>query len=465
MGKDAYFRIHNKSKVDVTVSIEDCDRVHSDGVGNLTGELAVGAQFPAEGGEDPFGLGLSYQRIEGEPTRRIHRDGHFNMVVTTSNDKKENVLFTVDRSTWMATHAHHAEHHELKVDDGIAISTAIDEDEGQPMRIEVRIYDAIPTASWMNHMKDVIADKPLCQVSMPGTHDSATYKWNKELGASPDSDLTTSIQEKLDRGPGVIGKIGSKITDGILKLVFERMCQCQDMTISEQLRAGIRYLDLRVAYHQETDAFYSCHGVYCAEMDDVLDQIVSFLQEHDQEIVILDFNHFYGMSPENHEAFSKQVLAKFEGLSVSRNELGPESTVAEYLEKGARAVIVYHDKASYQASEGMLWYRNVIDSPWPNKNKTEELKPNLEEKVQNRNPNKFFVLQGILTPDGELIKEEILESKGETSIKSIASRVSGKVVDWVGDEWKEANHNIVIVDFFQDCSMVPAILNLNQPAA
>ena len=63
---------------------------------------------------------------------------------------------------------------------------------------------------------------------------------------------------------------------------------------------------------------------------------------------------------------------------------------------------------------------------------------------------------------GEEQKEEIMESRGETSVKSIASRVSDKVVDWVGDEWKTMNHNVVIVDFFEDCSMVPAIINLNQ---
>jgi hypothetical protein len=32
----------------------------------------------------------------------------------------------------------------------------------------------------------------------------------------------------------------------------------------------------------------------------------------------------------------------------------------------------------------------------------------------------------------------------------------------VDDEWKEQSLNIVIVDFFQHCSMVPAVINYNR---
>ena len=138
----------------------------------------------------------------------------------------------------------------------------------------------------------------------------------------------------------------------------------------------------------------------------------------------------------------------------------------------AQAVVIYHNQPTTKDSQGRLWFRNVIDSPWPNKNQTDELHESLQEKLDKHGrlkenaaaPNKFFVLQGILTPDGELIKKEILENSAtETSIQSIARRVSDKVVDWVSEEWSQVHHNVVIVDFFEDCTMVPAILNLNKP--
>ena len=61
-----------------------------------------------------------------------------------------------------------------------------------------------------------------------------------------------------------------------------------------------------------------------------------------------------------------------------------------------------------------------------------------------------------------LNKDEIMENKGATSVRSIANRVSGKVATWVGSDLKNEKHNVVIVDFYEICSMVPAVIHLNK---
>ena len=489
MGKVAFLRIRNGSSRDVNVKLENLRNVElniSTDNGSL-GVLAAGSSFP-ETSDYQLGGGsgnpLFYHRIEGEPTRRIHKDGYFFVVAAPvdaadKNEESTSVRLAVDHSKWWSdrneAHAHHREDgHECKAE-GVVIYVDVnapddddDDNEGENPNfkdayvITVYIYDAIPTADWMAELKGVLASKPLCQVALPGTHDSGTYKWDKELGASPDNDLTSTIQDKLEFGRGIIRKIGSKMTDGILQLIYERLCRCQNMTTLQQLQAGIRYLDLRVAATPDGQSFYTCHGVYCVAMTEVLQEIRDFLQAHPQEIVLLDFNHFYGMQAEHHEAFAKLLMDTLGDKIATQPCLTPSSTVQEYWDAQVQAVVIYHDVPTHQASDGKLWHKHTIHSPWPNKNKTKELRENLETNVKARNKNRFFVLQGILTPDGELIKEEIMESKGSTSIQSIASRVSGKVVNWVGDEWKEENHNVVIVDFFEDCSMVPAIINLNK---
>jgi hypothetical protein len=80
-------------------------------------------------------------------------------------------------------------------------------------------------------------------------------KFDKEAGASPDNDLTSTIQDKLDKG-----RLLGAMTDMILGNIFKRLCQCQDKSIKEQLELGIRYLDLRVGFHPESGKFYTCHG-------------------------------------------------------------------------------------------------------------------------------------------------------------------------------------------------------------
>jgi hypothetical protein len=144
------------------------------------------------------------------------------------------------------------------------------EDDGM-WKIELRIYDNYNTKRWMAELADSIKDMPLTQVGIPGTHDSGTYCFDKEKGASPDSDLTKTIQDKLP------GRVLGAVSDIILDQVFGRLCQCQDKNFTEQLNSGIRYLDLRIAYHEESGEFFTCHGVYCANMTEVMKQIKDFL--------------------------------------------------------------------------------------------------------------------------------------------------------------------------------------------
>lgn len=469
-GEVAFLRIRNCSSQAVTVTLED-----SRNIDDLPGEIgqleAKGGTFPASSaGTTELKPGKFYHRLKGEPTRRFHKDGYVHIVAKScvGDAPAERVRLAVDHDKWW-TDRHDHSHGEqcVSAQGAVVLSVDVDDDDDEPslkdaFRIEVRIYDAIPTAKWMGHMANVLAPKPLCEVAMPGTHDSATYKWNKELGASPDNDLTSTIQDKLEFGRGIIRKIGSAMTDGILSVVYARLCQCQDMTIRQQLDAGIRYLDLRVAL-APNGSFYSCHGVYCVNFDEILNEIKEFLDANPKEMVLLDFNHFYGMEKEHHDQLAALVTSALGADKIATGPaLSPTSTVQEYWDAGVQAVVIYHDVPTHQASDGKMWHKHNIVSPWPNKNKAAELRENLDGRIKRRNKSKFFVLQGILTPDGELIKNEILENKGGTSIRSIAGGVSNKVVNWIGDDWQQETHNVVIVDFFEECSMVPAIINLNK---
>lgn len=452
MVQGGYIRIQNKSSFDVKVGVKNKHNIDGKGIGEIKGSIAPGGQLPeSKNGETKFGGNRFYQYIEGDKRFRVQKDGSMEIVVNVEGSSPSSLKLKVNTSDWWAE--------DKSPDKESKVKAVADVDEvDDTFKIEIRIYDNYRGNSWMAEMAKHIENTPLCNVGLPGTHDSGTYQFDKDMGASPDSDLTKSIQDKLDKG-GLL----SKLTDTILSNVFERLCQCQDASIKNQLEAGIRYLDLRVAFHKDTGKYYTCHGVFCADMADIMKDINAFLEKNPKEIVILDFNHLYEMDGHHKEFVDDIVLATLGDKAASNLTLQPDTVVGEYWKEGMQAVVIYCDKTVVKdhQQDGKLWPQQLISSPWPNVIDATALHDKLKGKLEKRNKNKFFVLQGILTPDGELIKSEVMTSGG-MSMKSMAKRVGVKVIDWVDEDWKEHSHNIVIVDFFQDCSIVPATINFNR---
>merc|ERR1712176_1451191 len=67
-------------------------------------------------------------------------------------------------------------------------------------KIDIQIYDNYDGSKWMEELEENISDTALCEVGLPGTHDSGTHTYATEYGASPDSDLTSTISDIFDKG-------------------------------------------------------------------------------------------------------------------------------------------------------------------------------------------------------------------------------------------------------------------------
>lgn len=61
----------------------------------------------------------------------------------------------------------------------------------------------------------------------------------------------------------------------------------QAYNATEQLMAGIRYFDLRVATKEGTEDFYFVHGLYSDNVQAVLNDMVKFLESHPQEVSLV----------------------------------------------------------------------------------------------------------------------------------------------------------------------------------
>jgi hypothetical protein len=84
--------------------------------------------------------------------------------------------------------------------------------------------------------------------------------------------------------------------------------------VSEQLRAGVRYLDMRVC-EDHLGQLLLCHSVYAADFLDVLDEIRDFLDTNTKEIVIIDIHSVIWSSGEK-STIADALMGKFESLLI-----------------------------------------------------------------------------------------------------------------------------------------------------
>jgi hypothetical protein len=305
------------------------------------------------------------------------------------------------------------------------------------------------------------------------------------MGASPDSDLTKTIERFCPIGG---------IADAVLDKIFRRLCQCQTKTMLEQLQAGVRYLDLRIARHAGSGRYYTCHGVYCADMSAAMKEIGTFLTNHPKEIVVLDFNHLYEMDG-HHAEFLRMVFDALGDKAASPRTTSAVSRVSEYWSRNKQAIVIYHassDAWKDAPFANRVYHGGYVHSPWPEANDTDELRAKLGSYVDSRhddeNRNRLFVLQGMLTPDVELIKSGLMRGDGP-STREYARLASPAVLDWCAEEWmttdgrdarggggknedaaaaagkkkgEKRRFNIVIVDFIEGVSIIPAIIDYNR---
>lgn len=79
----------------------------------------------------------------------------------------------------------------------------------------------------------------------------------------------------------------------------------------KQLKAGIRYFDLRISTKDGTEQLFFVHGQYSIDVVSVLNDIETFLDTHPKEIVILDCQHFYEFIQRDHNRLMQLLKATF----------------------------------------------------------------------------------------------------------------------------------------------------------
>jgi hypothetical protein len=310
--------------------------------------------------------------------------------------------------------------------------------------------------SWMADIAPAIEDQKLNEIVLPGTHESGTYNISPSSQYADDGNANCRDIANRDIENAIEDWLGSTIAHTVeetLSPLIDTICpriqaewsKSQSRSIYDQLTDGIRYIDLRVLSNGEQ--FQVIHSMVSTDIDTVLGDVKRFYQEasNSKEIVILDINHTYWMTP----TLDSQLIAKIHSAltdSSGQTMLIPrcpdggcsqpmDLTIKNLWGRSAsqRVLVFYKDSTGDQsivAAHPELWYRDgansKIISNWPNTTSLDSLDAQLfrdawiNQDIRDLQANGgFFGLQTIRTADEEVIKDSITTSIWENGADNV----------------------------------------------
>lgn len=355
---------------------------------------------------------------------------------------------------------------------------------------------------WMGDNLSSIGQIPLNLLAIPGTHDSGTYPISPSSDSSPDN-------------PSFLIQHAGAIATG--------WAQSQDLDFLAQLNAGIRYLDLRVCYQSQQNAYVLCHAFYGAPLAELFSDIRQFYQqgpEYAHEILLLDVNHVFTDSGGVEWAGPAIWMpggpnGQFPGLcSYINSSIGdlllPPSLNGKSLDEiiaspayqaGGRVILFFDD--TYSVVQNPSYWPNgdsasqsywetvdgqqgstpgappAIASIWPNVATLPALVGSLTGTLQGNpgalpawnawvqqktRPTTFLVLQCIGTEGTDQVVAG-LAGGGPPTLQSWEAGICSPALFWLSAQDNAVAANIVLVDWLEQTLVTPLCMALNQRKA
>lgn len=311
----------------------------------------------------------------------------------------------------------------------------------------VRAFVDVRYANWMKQLPENVQNMPLSGIAIPGSHDSftSTLNYHAEMGPSPD------LSDTLVK---VINFFGSAA-----KKIIYNWGVTQSHSLSDQLTAGIRYLDFRVAKRESKNGdFYLLHSLYAQSVKSAFAEVLGFLDSHNKEVVIIDMNHFYDMNSADHDRLVSEIYNTF-GSRLVTVRSWYELTLANIWKEGKQVVLIY--QGYVRERDSRLWRGGDITSPWLQTNKVSKALEKL---------NFYYKLGHHPDEDGFFVAQGVLSAEANDIIWGVASSLRSKMglpmcratSDWVKDKKiGKGGLNIVITDFVLENNFIGNVIALN----
>ncbi|XP_018559235.1 PI-PLC X domain-containing protein 1 isoform X1 [Lates calcarifer] len=296
---------------------------------------------------------------------------------------------------------------------------------------------------WMAQLPVELHNTPLFNLAIPGSHDSMSY----------DLDINSSIIE-----PDKLKKL-SKIY--CARKIVRKWAVTQEETITKQLDAGVRYLDLRIARKaNDTDPtrLYFYHGLYTrTDVETVLKEINDWAEKHPKEIVILALSNFKGFDKNIKEQLHNHLINFIKTLFGAKLFLRMNIPTLKRCWDQGRNVIVSYDYPANQHPE--IWGK--IKYYYGKSMDPAKVESELCWVLETPRPNPSFFVCGLnLTlPDDARILKYILRLCDRFT--NVVLRSLPKLLNWVKQQACKTPMNIVASDVVTRDNFIPTIVQLN----
>ena len=260
----------------------------------------------------------------------------------------------------------------------------------------------------------------------------------------------------------------------------------QNTPIIEQLKMGVRYLDLRLCgssidfFHPNSTPIslgsniVTCHAQAGDTFQTVLDQVSDFIDNHNpnKDVVILDINHIYGMTIDQAKTIITQLNAKFGEKVAEPTKYQPSTPIQEFKDNGKQVVVIMSadadnlcgaDLRQCPGNDNILptlksysnfWLKNTIVSDWHDTNdetvNENKSKADLDTRTTGDNVNKLFVLQSQLTPvTGDVLSTLDFVGSWPRNLKDFTGTYQFNMSKWIQDNGHQLKKGgfIIIRDF------------------
>ncbi|KAM4788283.1 PI-PLC X domain-containing protein 1 isoform 1-T1 [Cyanocitta cristata] len=295
---------------------------------------------------------------------------------------------------------------------------------------------------WMSQLPEKLWDIPLYNLALPGSHDTMTYCLDK-------SSAVSGNESKLV-------KFLSKCLPCIVHPIIMKWSTTQVLTVTEQLEAGVRYLDFRIA-HKANDPsmnLYFVHMVYTTvTVQDIMWEVLRWLETHPQEVVIIACRNFDGLTKRLHNHLVACIKEIFQCKLCPRNVVPTLRTMWHL----SHQVIVSYEEDMELEKHCELW--PPIPYWWGNKTSTRALIRYLERMKRMGRPGKFFVAGINLT---ENLRYILIHPFGSLKKMTLQSLPCLKI--WIKKQYpgpKKKCINIIAGDFIGYNDFVKDVIELN----
>mgnify|MGYP003463790341 FL=1 len=257
--------------------------------------------------------------------------------------------------------------------------------------------------NWMSYFQN----KSIHELVIPGSHDSFAYDF-KILGPN---------ESGMPR---------------IANLFIKLWAKCQSKTIYEQLLMGIRYFDIRLTkYNGE---YYTIHSLIAIPVNQILHDILLFIDTFPTEKIILDFNHLYIDDVKEFEEYLKFQIGDKAVSNNNDNIIAAIGTLDKPL-----FVFVDDDNTSFFNSD-------ILKSFWHDTNDVNLLTTSMSEESKE---GLLRITQAILTPtQTDVLLGIFLFFIFPSSLKALTYKNKQRIYDYL--ELDIQNKNIIITDFVDE---------------